>query len=283
MNNLKSHVNENDVAGSIRQQLRHPSGADKVWIIVEGETDQKLFSKLIDGPHVKFEFNPSGWGKAPLLRTVSELLKETDSVLGIRDADFLHLEGKKETAENIFLTDFHDSEMMIVSCDNAFHSVTAEYANKEKDASAFRKKLLKSIVFISGLRWINDAEGLALNFNGLGFGSFYDGESVVLDEKNCLKEVMKRSPGKKKEISEEDVSSKIKNISDLLNLLNLCNGHDFQRAFALCVSCNSKKGVNDVEIGKAFRVAYRFEDFQKSDLYRQLKKWSDRKAKVLFK
>ncbi len=280
MSDLRSCVSENDVAGSIRQQLSHPSGADKVWIIVEGETDQKLFSKLIDGPFVKFEFDPSGWGKIPLLKTVSELLKKTDRILGIRDADFLHLEEKKESAENIFLTDFHDSEMMVISCDNAFHAVAAEYAGKAKNTSAFRKKLLKSIAFISGLRWINDAEVVELNFNGLGFGIFYDGKTIVLDEEKCLNEVMKRSPRKKKEISEEDVRSKIKNVSDLLNL---CNGHDFQKAFAFCASCNSKKGVNDVEIGKAFRVAYRFEDFQKSDLYRQLKEWSDHQTTVLFK
>ncbi|GBC64137.1 DUF4435 domain-containing protein [Desulfonema ishimotonii] len=280
MNSLKSYVDENIVVGSIRQQLRHPSGADKVWIIVEGETDQKLFSKLIDGPHVKFEFNPNGWGKIPLMKTVSELLKETNCILGIRDADFLHLKGKKESAENIFLTDFHDSEMMIISCDKAFYSVISEYESEENDAIIFREKLLRSIAFISGLRWINDSEGLELNFNGLGFGVFYDGQTVVLDEKKCLYKVMKRSPKKKMNISEEDVKSKIKDVSDLLNL---CNGHDFQKAFALCVSCNSKRGVNDVEIGKAFRLAYRFEDFQKSDLYRQLREWSDAQEKVLFK
>jgi len=280
MNNLKSYVNENIVVSSIRLQLRHPSGTDKVWIIVEGETDQKLFSKLIDGPHVKFEFDPNGWGKIPLLKTVSELLKETNRILGIRDADFLHLEGKKESAENIFLTDFHDSEMMIISCDRAFRAVVAEYASEEKNASAFRKKLLKSITFIGGLRWINDAEDLELNFRRLGFGDLYDGQTVVLDEEKCLNKVLARSPNKKREISEEDVRTKIKNVSDLLNL---CNGHDFQKAFAFCANCNSPRKVRDVEIGRALRVAYRFEDFQKSDLYEQLKKWSNYQKKGLFK
>lgn len=36
MNNLKSHVSENDVIVSIRQELRHPSGANKIWVIAEG-------------------------------------------------------------------------------------------------------------------------------------------------------------------------------------------------------------------------------------------------------
>ncbi len=111
---LKKYLAKSDVVNSIRLQLRHPSGVNKVWVIVEGETDQKLYSKLIDGHHVEIEIAHGGLNS--LLLSVSELLRETDRILGIRDADFLHLEGKKETAENIFLTDFHDAEMMMISC-----------------------------------------------------------------------------------------------------------------------------------------------------------------------
>lgn len=50
--NLTSHLNQSAVIGSIRLQLRYPSGADKIWVIVEGKTDQKLFAKLLNGPKV---------------------------------------------------------------------------------------------------------------------------------------------------------------------------------------------------------------------------------------
>ncbi len=281
MSNLKSHINGNTVVGSICQQLRHPSGWNRIWIIVEGMDDQKLFSKLIDGPHIKFEFNPNGWGKISLLKAVAELLKETDSVLGIRDADFLHLEGKEESVENIFLTDFHDAEMMVASCDEAYHAVAAEYVvNREEEPLILRKKILRSIAFIGGLRWINDSDNLELNFKGLGFGNFYDAKTLALDESNCLNEIIKRSPSRKKDISIAAIQLKINNISDFLNL---CNGHDFQKAFALCVSFNTKKRVSYAEIGKVFRIAYRFEDFQKSNLYKQLKERSDAQSWSLFK
>lgn len=279
------NLNEEDIVGSIRRELRHPDGQSKVWIIVEGETDQKLFSKLIDGHHVEIEI--SHGGVKGVLSSVSELLRETKRILGIRDADFLHLEGKKETAENIFLTDFHDAEMMIVSCDKAYHEVAAEYLREEKEPYALREKILKSIAFIGGIRWINVSESsdvsesLGLNFEGLGLGNFYKGETLTLDEDNCLSEIIKRSPKRKKEISISDVRLKIQNVSDFLNL---CNGHDFQKAFAFCVSSfHSKKRVNDAEIGKAFRIAYRFEDFQKTDLYKQLKEWSKEQSRSLFK
>jgi hypothetical protein len=275
---MQTYLNENDVVNSIRLQLRHSSGLNKIWVIVEGESDQKLFLKLINSENVEIEI-PYG-GVTSLLRAVSRLLEETDRILGIRDADFLRLEGKSETPAHIFLTDFHDTEMMLISCDNAYNAVVAEYIHLEKAPDSLRKKLLRSITFIGGLRWINDSASIGLNFKNFGISDFYNVEDFSLKEEGYLQTVMKRSPTKKKEVASEEIMQKIENIFDFYNL---CNGHDFQRVFALFVNANSKKGVKEEEIGKSFRVAYRFEDFQKTSLYEQLKKWSNNKSLVLFK
>lgn len=114
---MRDHLKKQDVVTSIRLQLRHPSSTNKIWIIVGGATYQKLFSKLINACDVKIEI--SHGGLSSFLQFVSELLNETDRIPGIRDGDFLHLEGKRETPKNIFITDFHDTEIMIISCNNA--------------------------------------------------------------------------------------------------------------------------------------------------------------------
>lgn len=275
---MTGYLDESNVINSIRLQLRHPSGAKKIWIIVEGETDQKLFSKLVNGENVEIEISYGGINR--LLSTVSELFKETNRIIGIRDADFLHLEKRIEYTKNIFLTDVHDSEMMIISCDNAYHAVVSEYLTEEKEPSLLREKILRSISFIGGIRWINNSYNLELNFKNLGLGNYFDGEHVILDEDNCINEIIKRSPNRRKDISKEEVWFKIKDINDFLNL---CNGHDFQKAFALYASYRGKKGIKDIEIGKAFRVAYRFSDFQQTNLYTQLKEWSNAQSRSLFK
>jgi len=272
---LKSCLTKDDVINSIRLDLRHPSGGVKVWVLVEGETDVKLFTKLLTASHVHIEIAHGGFGS--LLQCVAELLKETERIIGIRDADFLHLEGRDTAVEHIFLTDAHDAEMMLIACDHAYHAVITEYF--PKTAAPAREALLRSLAFLGGLRWLNETERAELNFSGLGVGDFYDGEAMMLDESKCLTVVLKRSPNKQKDISLRDVHVKIEHVSDFFNL---CNGHDIQKAFALCVSAHAAKGVNDVEIGKAFRLAYRFEDFQKTGLFRQLAEWSHQHAVHLF-
>ncbi|MBW1649440.1 MAG: hypothetical protein JRJ44_01945 [Deltaproteobacteria bacterium] len=102
---------------------------------------------------------------------------------------------------------------------------------------------------------------------------------LTLDKQNCLSAIMKRSGNKKREVEHKEIVLKIKDVDDLFNL---CNGHDFQKAFALCINANSNKGINDKRVGETFRLAYGFENFSKTDLYKQLEKWAEKRSVTLF-
>ncbi|VFN07746.1 MAG: hypothetical protein BECKG1743D_GA0114223_111401 [Candidatus Kentron sp. G] len=91
--------------------------------------------------------------------------------------------------------------------------------------------------------------------------------------------ILNRSEGKRKTVSKEEVAAKIAGVSDYLNL---CNGHDFQRAFALLAETGKKKKISADEVGRAFRIAYRFEDFRRTRLYASLKAWADGQSLALF-
>ena len=45
MPSMQECLNENDVIGSVRLELRNNIGKNKIWVIVEGDTDLKLFRK----------------------------------------------------------------------------------------------------------------------------------------------------------------------------------------------------------------------------------------------
>nr|VFK50361.1 MAG: Protein of unknown function (DUF4435) [Candidatus Kentron sp. TUN]VFK51530.1 MAG: Protein of unknown function (DUF4435) [Candidatus Kentron sp. TUN]VFK55992.1 MAG: Protein of unknown function (DUF4435) [Candidatus Kentron sp. TUN] len=294
--NMRKHLNWTDIANEIRLELKNKYSTNKIWVIVEGIPDQRLFSNLIDGNQVEVYFSYSGLNG--VLEIVSELSEETNHILGIRDADFLHLEGKTEIPENIFLTDYHDIEMMMISCDEVYRGVESQHLTRKKEdedsaghgkfvfphkALSSRKIILNAISFMGGLRWINNTENLGLNFDDLGLGKFYDWnvhENIpVIQEDKYLNMIMQRSDSKKGRVSREEINLKRKNMSDLLNL---CNGHDFLKVFAISASHSSKKGMNEDDIGKAFGSAYRFEDFQKTNLYKKLQEWSNSRSLPLF-
>lgn len=269
---MRRYLDENSKINEIRLELRHPSGKNHLWVLVEGETDQKLYAKLIEGGSTKVETVPGG-GVPKLRRAVSSLVQETNRVIGIRDADFLHLDKQQETIDCLFLTDFHDAEMMIASCDTAFQSVVAEYLEPRRtDFANLRQQILKSIAFLGAIRWLNNVESLDLNFKGVDFTVFYDPDGLEISKRPCIDEIQRRSPNKKRIPQAKEVDDKL---AEILDYYNLCNGHDFEKAFALHITAKNpgKKGIKNEDIGKSLRIAYRKQDFASTKLYASLKSW----------
>lgn len=276
---MRQYLDRNDTIGEIRQARRHPAGQSYIWVLVEGLSDQKLYAKLIDGQNTKVEI-VNGGGKNEIREALLVLIQETDKVIGIRDADFLHLEQNQETIDVLFLTDTHDSELMLIASDVAFQQIIAEYLPSQRTTfNQFRLNLLTSLTFFSGLRWINDTEDLGLNFKGIGLAKFYDVNNVSVDKANCLHEVSSRSPNKKRLPDITEIDAKVSRVNDLYNL---CNGHDCLKALALLFTAKGGTGISDVELSNAFRVAFRKEDFVLTMLFNSLKQWEVSNGYSLF-
>ena len=274
---IQDSLDEQDVVGRIRLELPHPSSKGASWVVVEGESDEKFFSKIFSGEKVNVRRSYGGVRK--LIHIVNTLIKQTRAIIGIRDADFLHLNDKYTPIPNIFLTDYHDLEMMTAASDSVYESVVIEYAGKENLSLLNRETILRSISFIGGLRWLNESLDLQLNFQDLGLGKFYDGKNHYLDKTSFLYEVRRRSPNKKGNVEIEDIEAVIAGFTDYLNL---CNGHDFHKALASCIRSCGKNQVHDKAIAAGFRMTYRFQDFQESRLYEELKEWAEKQSISLF-
>ncbi len=278
MNSLKAARDEHGVIGSIRLQLKSPLGKNKVYVIVEGQTDLKLFINFFDTEH-QVDLQQANGGCEKLRMIVLEILKDTPNIIGIKDADFMHLSREQEVSENIFLTDQHDLEMMQIASDSTFYKVINEYLSDEREPLELRRRVLISLRFIAGLRWINETENLGLNFKNLGLTESYQAQDLTLNQTAYLKVVLQRSANKKRELTEMEVAERINEINDLFNL---CNGHDFQKALALYINSFGSKGIKEEQLGSAFRLAYTFKEFQKTVLYQNLQAWQLQHKKRLF-
>ena len=107
---MKEYISAYHTANAIRQ-IRGPlfSGT---FLIVEGESDRNGYKHLIDTESCRII---PAHGKENALDAL-DILEEDDfpGVLAVVDADFWRLEGIKPSSPNLFITDTHDLETMIL-------------------------------------------------------------------------------------------------------------------------------------------------------------------------
>ena len=97
----------------LRLDISHPNSQGINFVLVEGESDIRIFRKLLNETTCKVEQVPGG--NIKVIECVQTLLPTYRYILGIRDADFLRLESQPLQLENIFLTDMHDFETTMLA------------------------------------------------------------------------------------------------------------------------------------------------------------------------
>jgi Protein of unknown function (DUF4435) len=264
----------------LRLDISHPRSKGKVFVLLEGESDIKLYRKLFNNDTCKIETIPGG--KIFLEKGLGDLNKIYKLIIGIRDADFLHLEGEKPQFSNLFLTDYHDYELMI-SCDNqCISSILTEHTDISRDEhnSTF-EQLLKSIQFLGYLRWYNEIGKLEFNFRGLGINDFFDKNTFTMDDKLLIQKVIDRSSNARIKDVEQILDSVKQLYDDSHDLRQVCNGHDFMKVMAIICS-SRQRGISEKDVASQFRVAYSQDMFKKTQLFKDTSVWANQNNCTLY-
>ncbi len=271
----KQDITYQDKLNELRLDLAHPNSKGICFVLLEGETDIKLFRKFFNLVNCKVENIPGGNPKLEI--AVSELLRICELVIGIRDADFINLSTIPYSRANMFLTDFHDIEMMLVSEDDSISTIVFEFTDIPKEKhNSIREKVIASIEQISLLKWLNDSENLEIVFEKAGFQDLISFAQLTIDFDQYFSRLLSKSPNAK--ISDINIiKSKIANLKALdAHPYQLCNGHDFVKAFSQFLREQEKvKNINDSIISSILRIKYTKENFYNTQLYSSTKVWSD--------
>lgn len=124
MNN--QDVTYQEKLNELRLDIPHPNNVGQIFILVEGESDIKLYRKLFDTDSiVNVEQVPGGSNGVET--AVHTLLQMSSLIIGIRDADFIRLLGTNYQEDPIFLTDAHDVEMMMMKDNEVLKNLLNEY------------------------------------------------------------------------------------------------------------------------------------------------------------
>lgn len=268
---MQKYITYDDKIGEIIMVARHPQSKNNVFVLVEGEDDIKLYGKFLNDS-CKIEPIPGGVSKLETsLQTIPNYVRKIN-LIGIRDADFMHIESKNAAFANLFLTDTHDTETMMMTSDEAFKTILYEFLPKTTiSTSQLRQQILKCVEFLGYLRWYNNLNDLELNFKGIGLDKLIDYTSFTINKTHLVQYILNRSPNAKIK-DESQILNDVNSLTQTFhNLFHICNGHDVLKAFAAYLTkSNRGSGVNDTRIASQLRTSYNFDNFKKTNLYKNL-------------
>lgn len=271
----------------------HEDSEGKVFILIEGTDDEKIYRHFLNEQKVIFYVTKNCLYVVELLRIFKTNPLYKNKIIGIKDADFDHmLHRSYPDLENLFLTDFHDIEMTILSVSEEFESsLKAECCLQT--TTPLVEKVAKDLKSLSYLRLYNEVtvadkelEGVKLdgiNFNGITYSAFYDGENAITWEQ-CLEHV--KSTCNNSRLEHYPTTEMIKLFADSYidpDLKQLTRGHDL--VFALQVrlqKLNRKNSLGYKELCLILRTTCSRERFERTDLHHQLNEWMSQQGLYLW-
>ncbi|MBL8171029.1 MAG: DUF4435 domain-containing protein [Acidobacteria bacterium] len=266
-----------DIANEIRMDRSQHFGA---FLLVEGSTDARVYRNFIRDTDCRIVIANN---KINVIQ-VLEIL-ERDSFVGILaivDADFDRLEGQQPASPNLYFTDTHDLETLIIQSP-ALEKVLAELGSENKLASFVARQgddiriiLLKSGSHLGYLRWASLRQQLNLKFEGLAFGKFVDHDTLMIDEAKLVKTAKDHSSAH--HLNEAEIrqqAQELKNESH--DLWQACCGHDLVGLLSIglrkTLGSNDTKKVEQEVVSRALRLAYEFIHFCSTQLYASVQSW----------
>jgi hypothetical protein len=274
----------------VAAQIRLVRQADKRTILVlEGETDARVFERLIDHTACDIEI---GFGRKNVIEAMDLLEDEGFAgVVGVADADFDRLIGVQHNLENLCLTDCHDLDLTIFSSP-ALERYLAEYADPDlleakykSDFQALRKAILVTSLELSFCRLVSERHGFRLYFKDLRHDQYIDLDLSV-DVHLLTSEIIGRSRTR----CTVDQLKRLVAVETGANhdLYQVANGHDVAAILGIALrkllGCRRTVHTWASEIEAGLRLAFDWEAMTNTEIFKCLRVWeADNKPYRIFR
>lgn len=268
---LEESMENKNIAVEVRLKINTPQGSKKVFLFVEGQDDLSLYRRILKNDYL--EIKRSQGGKSEVIKIIKDLADHYSQVLGFIDADFDNILKNRTYANNVFLTDCHDLEMMMVKCDEVYNEAILDFVDNV-GCCFKRDKAFTLIEFVSCLKYVKYAKFLDLNLNP-PFRHYIDLVNNNFKKQEYLDQIYAVSGNRDYTMPVADIIANAKIVNDPYNLTN---GHDFMIIIAELINYINKKtglysGNKDREIERTFRGFYTLQHFKKSQLYLKFVLW----------
>ncbi len=282
---MRNDINENYIYGELKL-WKSAKKQNAVGILVEAKADE-LFYRTFFTKNTAF-FKTNGFQK--LEATFEEIEKNKDEgVIGIIDADFRRIDYEKLKYKSLFLSDGHDVEMMTINSPAweqvlDFHIDREKKSNFEKTHNNIKDYLFDIAKSIASVRYLNHKEKIGLVFRTfkkdkpdfIDYQKFVSKDNLSFDFNEMLKTIENKSSKQNFFRDNVEFREKLDNIQkEKYDLSEFCNGHDIINLLALALkkTIGNTSSIKGTDIEKELTIAYRFDDFKKTNLYKMLLNW----------
>ena len=253
---------ENVHVTAIRLLFNSPVNQGKTIVVVEGPDDKDFYAKFLDATHAEL-YADGNCDKHQLI--LNELNAQyRNRLMAIKDADFDHLNKQAPSVPNLFLTDEHDMEGMILK--NGIPQKIYEcYPGRCNTISI--DEICENLKVVSYLRWMNNVQELGLNFKLQKWSSHYKHPyevdiacylaAVISDSKDCQVITINELHRFMEERGEQDIRQ-------------LTRGHDLMECLYIRAKAMNAKNFSKAKFFKDIREAYTKDMFAKTQLCKQI-------------
>lgn len=274
---LEANDSPNTVA-DIRLTIQHPDHKE-VIIVVEGEDDEKALKQFFNIQVVEFFWAENCLKVKNSMRIVSTDNQLKDCVIGIKDADFDHINQIKHNIANLMITDTHDMETLMLTprvCRRiCLETINREYQNLSSQAMSSLKNL-------SYLRYYNDKmilNGGNPDKKGINFRGVIIADVASVSVRDVLQHVKAKGNSNKTSFPDLNAMNLFINQNPIDNkdLVLFTNGHDLVHAIQYILHSQNQaaRAYSDKNIATMIRMSYSKEEFEKTNLYKDIDNWNN--------
>lgn len=275
---MNKAITPNDIANEVCMTL----DANKaiIYAFVEANDDEMFYKKFM-ATDICFK---AVYGKKEIIDVVKILKKRArvSRTVSFLDKDFGRLCDGMYYRDNIFYTDTHDWETLVIQSDG-FSKILHQYS-LNKNPKDVREKLIACCLPIGFFRYLSMVTKMGLTFKSIDCSSFISGATLELDLHKLYDEVKKISLSTDMPTKKEMVA-KIKKMcsSNKYPPWIICCGHDMVKvllmAFKSCFGNKKAEKLDMLTLCSSLISAYGFENFKMTNMCAFIKRY-EKKARV---
>lgn len=256
INSIQEFIGENpdDKVSEVVQTLNHEDTGDRILILVEGDDDEVFYGDYLNSQKA-YIYGMNGCEHfVHILNTLNPLYPGELAV--IKDADFDHLNNTTYSHDNLFLTDKHDYEMMLVS-PNRVKLIAMEYGIDAADAERIYDRIVANISDYSYIKWHNSRRGPGIPGINFRTSKAVHHYGKTIDESlNILRPYQHDAVN----LNLADIES-LKRSNIGVDKCQLVNGHDFCELIPKAIKDIKMRNIRNKDIPVKLRSHYSRADF----------------------